>query len=372
MSTTIRSSEEGNRCRLALVVAGEEVARLTVEDREMRIGGTWVRMGGIASVRTKPSQRHRGYGRRLMEEAVEYMQGQGYLVSILFGIPSFYHRVGYATVLLRKSLLRVRTEDAQALTAATRVRPARAGEEEILLGIYRDALATRSGAVKRTKESFLPWYKESDEWFQEPRRMFVAEKDGQPIAYALGEQGWLSHSEWQPRPIEIAVPLSVIASGGASLIRAIATEASERRAEWLELELPPDAPLLAVLRTIGFKQETVYSHNQGGMGRVVNLSGLAAAMTDAVRERVETLDINDRVGRIALTCGSETAAIEIGTGRTLAVKLPQQNLLQLFMGYRSIAELRLEFPACVPEQDVAAVDALFPAGHPYMWNLDHF
>ena len=42
------------------------------------------------------------------------------------------------------------------------------------------------------------------------------------------------------------------------------------------------------------------------------------------------------------------------------------------MGYRSIAELLLEFPACVAEEDVAAVDALFPGGYPYMWNLDHF
>ena len=42
------------------------------------------------------------------------------------------------------------------------------------------------------------------------------------------------------------------------------------------------------------------------------------------------------------------------------------------MGYRSIEELRLEFPDCVAEQDVAVVDTLFPGGHPYMWRLDHF
>lgn len=372
MGTSIRSTDEGSRCKLALVDGDEEVARLTVEDREMRLGASWVRMGGIASVRTSPRHRNKGYGRRLMEGAIDYMRDEGFLVSVLFGIPAFYHRVGYATVLLAKSVMRVRTEAAESLTAACRVRSARAGEEEALLAIYREEIATRSGTVKRTEAAFAPWYDEADEWFQEPRRILVAEEDGRPVAYALSEQGWLSHSEWRPQSNEIAVPPEGVATAGASLIRALAAEASERRAEWLELELPPDAPLLAVLRTIGFRQETVYSHNQGGMGRIVNLSELATVLTDAVRERAEVWDSDDRVGRIAFTCGTERAEIEIGAGRTLAINLPQQNLLQLLIGYRSIAELLLEFPACVVEEDVAAVDALFPGGYPYMWNLDHF
>lgn len=372
MGTTIRATEEGNRCKLALVDAGEEVARLTVEEREMRIGASWVRMGGIASVRTSPRHRNKGYGRKLMEEAMGYMRGEGYLVSILFGIPGFYHRVGYATVLLAKSVVRVRTEAAESLSAACRVRSARSGEEEALLAIYQEEIAARTGTVKRSKAAFAPWYDEADEWFQEPRRILVAEEGGRPIGYALSEQGWLRHSEWHPGPCEIAVPPSVVATAGSSLLRALAAEASERRAEWLELELLPDSSLLAVLRTIGFRQETVYSHNQGGMGRIVNLSGLARALADAVRERAEAWDLDERVGRIAFTCDTEQAEIEIGAGRTLAITLPQQNLLQLLMGYRSIAELRLEFPACVAEEDVAAVEALFPGGHPYMWNLDHF
>lgn len=372
MGTSIRSTDEGSRCKLALAVDGEEVARLTVENRRMHLAGTWVRMGGIASVRTKPAHRNKGYGRKLMEGALEHMRGEGYLVSILFGIPGFYHRVGYATVLLAQSVIKVRMDAGEALRAALPVREARRGEEEALLAVYNDENAMRTGVVRRTKASFELWQDETEDWFQEPRRILVAEEQGRPVAYALGEEGWLGHSEWRTRPYEIAAPGRAIATGGASLVRALAAEASERRAEWLELELPLDAPLLAVLRTVGFRQETVYSHNQGGMGRIVNLSGLATALTGAVRERAETWDLDDRVGRIAFTCDTERAEIAIGAGRTLAITLPQQNLLQLLMGYRGIAELLLEFPACVAEQDVAAVEALFPGGHPYMWNLDHF
>ena len=200
----------------------------------------------------------------------------------------------------------------------------------------------------------------------------VAEDDGEAVAYSLGEQGWLEHSEWYARPYEIAVPSGMVASAGRSLLGALGAEARKRRAEWLELELPPDAALLSILRTVGYTQETVYSHNQGGMGRIVNLSGLAAAIAAAVRGRAQSWEGNDELGRVVFVCDSERAEIDIGTGRVLTISLPQQNLLQLFMGYRSIAELRLEYPACVADYDVAVVDALFPRGYPYMWNLDHF
>ncbi len=372
MGTTIRTKDEGERCKLALVADGEEVARLTVEKREMRLGGAWVRMGGIASVRTRPQHRNKGYGRALMEGTIDYMRQEGYLVSILFGVPAFYHRVGYATVLLRKSVARVRTVAAEALAGPCTVRAMRPGEEESLLALYEDEIDTRSGAARRSKATFAPWYNEAEDWFQEPRRIMVAEENGEAVGYSLGEQGWLQHSEWHPQAYEIAVPAGMVATAGPSLLRALAAEAGERRMEWVELDLPPDAALLSLLRTVGYSQETVYSHNQGGMGRIVNLEGLAMAMSAGVRARVQSWQSDEQVGRIVLSCDSERTEIDLGAGRTLTISLPQQNLLQLLMGYRGIAELLLEFPACVAEHDADLVDALFPRGYPYMWNLDHF
>ncbi len=372
MGTTIRTKDEGERCKIALVANGEEVARLTVEKREMRLGAAWVRMGGIASVRTSPRHRNQGYGRALMDSTVDYMREEGYLVSVLFGVPAFYHRIGYATVLLRKSAVRVRTAAAESLPGPCAVRATRDGEEAELLALYEDEIGTRSGAVRRSQAAFAPWYNEAEDWFQEPRRILVAEENGETVGYSLGEQGWLQHSEWHPQAYEIVVPARRVATAGPSLLGALAAEASERRAEWVELELPPDAALLSLLRTVGYTQETVYSHNQGGMGRIVNLAGLAVVMTAGVREQVQTWQSDEQVGRIVFECDAETAEIALGAGRTLTITLPQQNLLQLLMGYRGIAELRLEFPACVAEGDVALVDALFPRGYPYMWNLDHF
>ena len=108
------------------------------------------------------------------------------------------------------------------------------------------------------------------------------------------------------------------------------------------------------------------------MGRIIDLAGLAAALTGTVARRLrEQSDLND-VGKVVWECGSEQAGIACGRGKTVSVKLPQQALLQLLMGYRSITELRRKWPGCVAEEELAAVDALFPAGFPYMWRLDHF
>lgn len=372
MGNSIRSTVDGDRCVVAVISNREEVARLTILDRQMRVGEAWVRAGAIAGVKTKPSQRGKGYGRELMEGALAYMRDHGYPVSILFGIPGFYHRFGFANVLPSTSLARIRTAAAETLAATLPVREAAPADADALLAIYNAANSGRTGTLGRKLSAFSQWLADDEDWWQEERRVLVAEENGAPVAYALGDPEWLHEGEWNMRPYEIGALPGYLNAGTASLLRALAGEAVERRAEWLACEMPADSPLLGVLKLIGFTQEIEYAQNQGGMGRIIDLSGLTLALSDAVGERARDLGPDDRVGRVEFACPDERAAIECGAGRKLHISLPQQNLLQLLMGYHSVAELRMEFPGCVAEGDVATADALFPAGYPYMWRLDHF
>ena len=318
-------------------------------------------------MRTNPSHRGKGYGRQLMEKTLAYMREEGFLVSVLFGIPGFYDRFGYATVMPRKSLVTLRTSQAERLSGGLTVREARLEDRSALLAIYDAANREQNGALERTVDAFSPWADDPDDWFQEHRNVLVAEDGGRPVAYAIGEKGWHAASKWGDACYEIAVPGETAFRAGPSLVRALAAEAAER----LSFEMIPDAPLAAVLRDVGYKQEIEYSSNQGGMGRIIDLGGLAAALTGTVARRLREGTALKGVGEIVLDCGGEQAGIACGRGRTVSVKLPQQVLLQLLMGYRSIMELRRNWPGCVAEE-VAAVDALFPAGFPYMWRLDHF
>ena len=372
MPEGIQAKRHGNEHRLELTVDSEAVARLTIVDRRMRLGDTWVRMGGLASVRTNPAQRGKGYGRQLMEKTLGYMREEGFLVSLLFGIPGFYDRFGYATTMPRKSLVTLRTSQAERLGGDLAVREAGLDDRSALVAIYETANREQNGALERTINAFSPWADGSDDWFQERRSVLVAEDGGGPVAYALGEKGWDPASKWGGALYEIAVLGETAFTAGPSLLRALAVEAAEQRSEWLAFEMVPDAPLAAVLRDVGYKQEVEYSSNQGGMGRIIDLSGLAAALTGTVARRLREEAPLKGVGTVVLDCGDEQAEIACGRGRTVSVKLPQQTLFQLLMGYRSIAELRRNWPGCVADEELAAVDALFSAGFPYMWRLDHF
>ena len=372
MATSIRTTERGDSCEVAVVAASEEVARLRILDRQMRMGAAWVRIGAIAGVRVKPGNRGKGWGHELMQGAHKYMADNGYILSVLFGIPDFYHRFGYSNILLSKSLVRVKTAAGESLGTELAVREAKPTDTESLLAVYNAANGGLTGTLARKAVAFSQWFEDEDDWWQEERRIIVTEDKGTPVAYALGDPEWLHEGEWNMRAYEIGALPEYTGAGTSSLVRALAAEAAERRAEWLTFEMPPDSPQLSVLKPIGFTQEIEYARNQGGMGRIMDLDGLAVALRDSLRDRWRLLGLQGRVGEVDFVCDAERAEMNFGAGRTLSINLAQQYLLQLLMGYRSITELRLDFPDCVAEEDVGTIDMVFPVGHPYMWRLDHF
>lgn len=83
-----------------VVADGRIVATLRVWDKQLRVGSTPVRFGGIGNVCTHPDARGKGFATAMMEEAVGYMTESGYPISCLFTDAGnrFYHRMGYRGV----------------------------------------------------------------------------------------------------------------------------------------------------------------------------------------------------------------------------------------------------------------------------------
>ena len=75
------------------------------------------------------------------------------------------------------------------------MREAEPADLTALLDIYHEANAERNGSLKRSESSFSRWPDEADDWFQEPRRILVAEENGVPVAYVMSEQGWQAESK---------------------------------------------------------------------------------------------------------------------------------------------------------------------------------
>lgn len=85
--------------RFELHHAGECVSSLILFDYQLTYDSVAVKMGGIAGVQTHPEHRNKGYASELMKATVAWLANEQYPCSFLFGIPDFYWRYGYATLL---------------------------------------------------------------------------------------------------------------------------------------------------------------------------------------------------------------------------------------------------------------------------------
>ncbi|MFW5745470.1 MAG: GNAT family N-acetyltransferase [Spirochaetota bacterium] len=77
------------------VVDGEVATHFGVWDLGMRIGPSVVRVAGIGAVATLEPHRGKGLMAQTAGDCVAGLDEAGYDVSLLFGIPNFYHRFGY-------------------------------------------------------------------------------------------------------------------------------------------------------------------------------------------------------------------------------------------------------------------------------------
>ena len=80
-----------------LIEQGRIVAHLRIWDRQIRVRGATLRVGGIGSVLTHPDFRGRGYAQALIRDAELYMQQAGYDLGMLFTIigTPFYAKLGW-------------------------------------------------------------------------------------------------------------------------------------------------------------------------------------------------------------------------------------------------------------------------------------
>src|SRR6266536_3592169 len=142
----IRTRKETNYSTREMLIDGQVVCWLTLIDYAMRIGSARVRMAGIAGVETKSEHRMKGYMRVLFQDTLEYMRNEGFDVSMLFGIPSFYPKFGYATCMaLYKVMVKTRNAElAKGLARPVQARPIAPADLPAVAELYNRANASRS------------------------------------------------------------------------------------------------------------------------------------------------------------------------------------------------------------------------------------
>ena len=77
-----------------------------------------------------------------------------------------------------------------------------------------------------------------------------------------------------------------------------------------------------------------------------------------------TLAIETELGVERLDLGHTTPEFHI--------RLPQALLIQLLFGYRDVGDALFESGGSIDDDARPILDALFPAGQPYLWSNDRF
>jgi GNAT superfamily N-acetyltransferase len=400
----IQTQQNGDT-RVDLMDGERSVSRLWVIPLTIRIGSATVRMDGIGGVGTEEEYRRRGYSRRVLEATVDWMRQGDAALSMLYGIPNFYPKFGYATAGPDQFIELTRLADPAVLPAGWQVRPFNAADLPAVRRLYEQTSSLGVGAAVRAPEAHC-WSRLATPDPKHPDDCRVIQgPDGQVRAYA-----WRARWHWYVGILERQHPAALVlseviadgpASAGAVLAacRQWAAEESAARPEPVDkvlLSLPSEGPVAAAAMRQSARFVQSYAACGGSMARVLDLGRLLEALTNEFMIRLDeagcsftdTLLLRTDLGDVALVIDVQGIFVIRGdpsdppafqervTHRTrrkpLEIRLPQSILAQLALGAFPPGDLlgRLEEP--VGEEAAGVIETLFPLRHPHMYLPDRF
>jgi hypothetical protein len=346
-------------------VDGRIVAKWQVLDFELRIGHTPLRIGGIQGVVAEPDENHKGYAKQIAIEAIPKVADMGFDFLVGFAQRGgFYRRIGAVPVMAEYEL----QLDARRIPRL-REDPFREYTDEdlpLLVELFNEGNTGRSGTSVRT-EALWPW---------------LVRKAPEHHIYADGYIG-VRHSSESLEIRELAGRSQHFAE---LALRKLGHLARERDVRTIRGAVPADHPLVKAAIPYGASIEAQHTKNAGcialstdlmrTLGRLENEFNLRLAQSRFSGARIE-LGVDCEGTQTRLVLGAEG-----GDLRKLELHVSRTGLTQLIWGYRSVESVLVEeavessgsaaAPSLPSTNDLAVLDALFPDGHPFMWQTDRY
>lgn len=352
-------------------VDGRIVSHASIVEKRMRIGRGVVKVAGIGDVFTHPEHRGQSYSRLIMEDAIKYMREHDYPLSMLYGIPDYYHKFGYIEAMGTCSVF-LQVKCLEGLEGKGVLRPGEEKDVPRLNALYNKAYGRKTGAAERVEAH---WYKVLG-----PRSLTVLEDDsGRVAGYAVTpakRSGELYLSEAVAPDLDAA----------RSLLGHFGRLARERYLSELELRMAPDHFLAQYAQLIGCRLVTrFFGEGEGqAMLRTIDLFQLLEAIREELEQRLAVSAfqnattgfnlVTDEAGEAGLELegGKIRLSPQVHAGRP-TLELPQNLLTRTLVGYWSVGQLRMRHPRpAIPRELETLLDALFPPQLPLMCEADYF
>lgn len=362
MEFRIEPAEDG-KTWLRLYDGARKAAELQVIEYHMYLAGVPLPMGGIAEVQTEAAYRRQGLMRTLFGHLDGYLRERGFPVSLLFGIPDFYHRFGYATALVN-SVVRIPTRQAELARALLPARAITEADIPMLQALYEQDCRRRSGPLARQTSAWTRMLR-GWAWHEASQHCVVYAHDGTIRGYAF----------WRPdrRRCHVDELLAADLQALESLLAVLAREAVARRVEYIHFRVPADHAVALLARRLGGTIETRLPYNADGMLRVVDLQAVLDAVAPALAGRLASGRGPSGVRLVARTPeGVAAASIGEPGGETVEFSTTLPVAGQLLMGFRDPAEAAAAGDLTIDAGALPLLQRLLPPGSPYCWSFDQF
>ena len=362
---TLNEIKTAEGWRVEIVKDDRSISRLWIIDRQMRIGSCPVYTGGIAGVGTDEEYRNQGLSRRVMQASLALMQRESYDASILFGIEDFCHKFGFATCMPERRLY-LCTRDAERAQKHLRIRAMRPADLAAIKRIYNRDNAARTASVVRDR-TWKPFAMGS--FFGIEARIQVVLDDKDRVV------GYLAYDEVSRhcRAAEVGGRGDEVFS---TILQCRARRAVELRKEQLSFSLPVDHPFARFCRQYGCRDSTHFDRNAGPMGRLIAVDSFLVKILPVLAERWGTADralvlgFKTAIGSCAIGWHRERLQrLDISHG-ALSVRVDQDALMQLAMGYLTAGDLKAQDKLRASSGALALLEQLFPQQTAHMWWAD--
>ena len=364
----IRETRRRNSWKIELFEDDRSISWCSVIDCRIRIGASVVTMGGIGGVGTLREFRRQGYSRQVMEAALAMMERERYGISLLHGIQDFYHHFGYVTCMAEHEFS-LATRDAERCgRSGAKTRRLKTGDLPAIARLYNRDNAARTGSAVRDPRRWRGFRKGT--WWSTPAATQVV-GDGRDriIGYVVYDD------------IGNFCRAAEIGGLGEPVFTAIldflARRAIKLRLERVWVNAPSDHPFAIYCRDFGLRLNSLYPRNERSMGRIIDFrTCIESALPTLARrwghdQRGLRLAIRTDAGGGTLSWRDEQLILEEGVhGR--CVRLNQEQLMQLLMGYARPSDLKGLGRMTVPAKQQELLERLFPLQHAQLWWPDRF
>lgn len=358
------SGESPGVSKISLLLDGVEVSWCRVVEFQQQIGTQLLRMGGIADVGTHNDHRFQGYSRRVLENALRWMCGDGFGVSMLYGISGYYPKYGYAEALptvVHTMMVRDAEHCAASSFGIVDYSPAYL---DSVLAMYHAQNAGRTGVTRRDPLTWQPFRKGLN-WGSMAIAKVLLNQRGQAVGYFV---------------YDAAQETTIIEVGATSpeiygpIIRAVADLAWNTRSESFRFHLAEDDDIIRYCRPMGIRSEITYRRDGGAMVRIINLRSTMEKLLPLLATRVSgrvNMTIQTNLDTVTLSRSGQQFHL-VGDTAKQKVFLPQWALAQLIYGYHDVATLSQNGVISGSPQSLQTLSRLFPVQVAFQYAVDNF